>query len=94
VIEAALDGPRLLPAGVILNPYHVGGLEAFRTFGQIEFDRFALVQAPVPALLDGRKMYEHVLTGGPLNESVSFGPVKPLYCTFLSHKLLLSPLNS
>jgi hypothetical protein len=37
-------------------------------------------------------MNEHVLPGGALNESVSFGPVEPLYCALLSHKELLSPL--
>jgi hypothetical protein len=36
-------------------------------------------------------MYEHILARGPLDESVTFGSVKPLDCPFLSHNLLLSP---
>jgi hypothetical protein len=32
-------------------------------------------------------MYEHILARGPLDESVTFGSVKPLHCTFLSHVL-------
>ena len=32
-------------------------------------------------------MYEHILARGPLDESVTFGSVKPLDCPFLSHNL-------
>jgi hypothetical protein len=31
-------------------------------------------------------MNENIFPGGTLNKTVSFRPVKPLYCTFLSHK--------
>ena len=37
-------------------------------------------------------MNEYVLPGGALDESISLGPVEPLYCALLSHKELLSPL--
>jgi hypothetical protein len=37
-------------------------------------------------------MHEHIFSGRTLDEPVAFGPVKPLYSTLLSHKLLLSPL--
>jgi hypothetical protein len=36
-------------------------------------------------------MNKDIFPGGTLNKTVSFGPVKPLYCAFLSHKKLLSP---
>src|SRR5258708_1257441 len=37
-------------------------------------------------------MNENVLPGRALNETISFSPVKPLYCSLLSHKKLLSTL--
>jgi len=36
-------------------------------------------------------MDENVLPGGALDKTVALGSVKPLHCTLLSHKLLLSP---
>jgi len=38
-------------------------------------------------------MDENIFARWPLNESIAFRPVKPLYCTLLSHKKLLSPLR-
>src|SRR4051812_43030277 len=37
-------------------------------------------------------MDENVLAGRTLDESISLGAIEPLHCTFLFHKLLLSPL--
>jgi len=62
-------------------------LEAFRSLEQVELNRFALVQCAIAIFLDGGEMNENVFTRGPLDEAVSFGPVKPLYCTLLSHKV-------
>src|ERR1039458_8090434 len=98
VVLAALGSPAkqracdLLPRGAdVLHALHVSGLEAFRSLGEVEFHCLALVQAPVSVLLDSREMYEDILARRSLDESVSFGSVKPLDCTFLSHNLLLSP---
>jgi hypothetical protein len=63
----------------------VGGLEAFRSLGEVELDGFALVQTAITVLLDRRKMYEYILARGTLDESVAFGSVKPLDCSFFSH---------
>src|SRR5690349_14878604 len=60
-------------------------LEAFRPLEEIELDLFALVQGAIAVFLDGGEMDEHVLPGGPLNEAVSFGSIKPFHCTLLSH---------
>src|SRR5208337_913653 len=78
----------------VLYALDVRGLEAFRALGEVELHCLALIQAPVSVLLDSREMHEHILARGPLDESVPFGSVKPLDCTFLSHlshNLLLSP---
>jgi hypothetical protein len=90
--KAALtDG--LLRGGDVLYAHDVRGLEAFRSLGEVELDGLALIQAPVSALLDSRKMHKNILARGPLNETIALGSVKPLYCTFLSHNPLLSTTN-
>jgi hypothetical protein len=63
----------------------VGGLEAFWSLGEVELDGFALVQTAIAVLLDRRKMYEYILARGALDESVTFGSVKPLDSPFFSH---------
>src|SRR5262245_10833644 len=77
-----------------LRANHVGGLETLGALQQIELHSFALVQSAVAVLLDGREMNENVLPCGALDKSISFSPVEPLDCTLLSHKILLSPLQS
>jgi len=59
---------------------------------QIELDGFALIQRAVAVLLDGGEMNEDIFPCGPLDKTVSFSPVEPLYCSLLSHNELLSPL--
>ena len=67
-------------------------LEALGALQQIELDGFALIQRAVAVLLDGGEMNEDIFPCGPLDKTVSFSPVKPLYCSLLSHNELLSPL--
>jgi hypothetical protein len=64
---------------------YVRCLEAFRALQQVELDSFALVESAIAVFLDGGEMNEHILARGPLDESVTFGSVKPLHCAFLSH---------
>jgi len=71
----------------VLHALNVCGLEAFRSLGEVELHCLALIQASVSVLLDSREMNEHILARGTLDESVTFGSVKPLDCTFLSHNL-------
>jgi hypothetical protein len=70
----------------------VARLEPLGALQQIELHGFALVQRTITILLNRGEMNENILPSGPLNKSVSFGPVEPLYCTLLSHNELLSPL--
>jgi len=77
-LEASACGPS--------DAHVVRGLEAFGAFGEIELYRLAFVQAAISVLLDGGEVHKHVLAGGPLNEPVALGSVKPLDCTFFSHK--------
>jgi hypothetical protein len=67
-------------------------LEPLGALQQIELHGFALVQRAIAILLDGGEMNEDILTSGPLDKTVSFSPVEPLYCTLLSHNELLSSL--
>jgi len=70
----------------------VGCLETLRSLEQVELNRFAFVQRAIAVFLDCGEVNENVFACGALNEPVSLGSVKPLYCTLLSHKVLLSPL--
>ena len=67
-------------------------LEALRAFEQVELNYFTFIQRAVTVFLNGRKMNKNVFPSRALDEAVSLCPVKPLYCTLLSHKVLLSPL--
>lgn len=73
-----------------LDADHVACLEALGAFQQIELHGFAFVERAIPVLLNRGEMYEDILPGGALDKSIPFGPVKPLYCALLSHKVLLS----
>jgi hypothetical protein len=73
-------------SGLELSAADVGCLETFGAFQQVELDGLALVQSAVTVFLDSGKMNEHIFTCGPLDKTVSFCPVEPLYCTLLSHK--------
>src|SRR6185312_12132127 len=70
----------------LLDANHVACLEALGPFQQVKLDGLAFVQGPVSILLNGGKMNENVLARGSLNEAISLRPVKPLYCSLLSHK--------
>ena len=69
----------------VLCPDDVRRLKALRAFEQIKLHGFALVERTVAVLLNRGEVYKYVLPRGALDKSISFRPVEPLYCTFLSH---------
>src|SRR5579864_8527310 len=69
----------------LLAANDVGCLEAFRPLQQVELNRFSLVECPIAIFLYCGEVNENIFTSGPLNESVTLRPIKPLYCTLLSH---------
>jgi hypothetical protein len=71
---------------------YVSRLEPLGALQQIKLHGFALIQRAVTILLDGGEMNEDIFPCGPLDETISFSPVKPLHSTLLSHNELLSPL--
>src|SRR6266853_1989437 len=75
----------------LCGAHDIPRLEALRAFEQIELYGLAFIQRTITVLLDGREMHKNILTGGALDESISFRPVEPLHSTLLSHKKLLSP---
>jgi len=79
------------PAG--LDADHVARLEALGALQQIELHGFAFIERAIPVFLNGGEVYEDILPGGALDKTVPFGPVKPLNCALLSHKVLLSQLS-
>ena len=80
--------------GRALNACYVGRLKALGAFQKIELHGFAFVECAITLLLDSGEMHEDVFAGGALDKALTLGPVEPLHCTLLSHKLLLSPLTS
>ena len=86
-MRGSIQAPQhtLLHLGFELSADDVGCLEALRPLQQVKFDCFALIESAIAIFLDGGEVNENVFTRGPLDEAVSLGPVKPLYCTLLSH---------
>jgi hypothetical protein len=76
---------RLFETGRDLDRPYVLGLPAFRTLGDAELDRLALLQASEPARLDRREMHENVFAILAADKAIALGVVKPLYCS-LFHK--------
>ena len=84
--------PTLASWGWNLAAAYVRCLEAFRPFQQIELNRFALIETAIAIFLNGGEVNKNIFARGALNKPVALGPVEPLYCTLLSHKVLLSSL--
>ena len=87
-VDAGLDPgspTHVIAFGFELSADDVGCLEALRPLQQVKFDCLALIESAIAIFLDGGEVNENVFTRGPLDEAVSLGPVKPLYCTLLSH---------
>jgi len=69
--------------------HNVCGVESFGALLAFELHRIALVQGLVSIFLDSGKVYEHILPGGTLDESVSFRSIEPLHhAIFLQAKSL------
>ena len=65
--------------------HYIGGEIALGALQELELNCFTLIQGSVTVFLDRGEMDEHILSGGTLNESISFRTVEPLNCTLLSH---------
>lgn len=53
----------------------------------------AFLQAAVAVQVDGRKMYENLLTIACSDKTISFIVIKPFYCTNTKHKRAPSSIN-
>jgi hypothetical protein len=69
----------------LCRPDDVRRLKAFGALQQIKLHGLTLIERAVAVLLDRGEVHEHIFPRGALDESISFRPVKPLDCTFLSH---------
>ena len=76
-----------------LERLDIFSLQALRTLGDVELHRLALLQALETAGLNSREMHENVLAGLPANKAVTFGVVKPLYCSLFCHVDTRVPFN-
>src|SRR4051812_45451446 len=68
-----------------LNSANVLGLQTFGSLLYLELHFRALIQRAIAARLNGRKMDEHIVPAGALDESVALRGVKPLHCAFFLH---------
>jgi hypothetical protein len=73
-----------------LQGANVLSLPALRSFGDLELNALALLQAAKTTSLDGREMHENILAGLPADEAVALSVVKPLDCSLFCHLLLVS----
>src|SRR6516164_4937232 len=69
----------------VSEPDYVLGLQPFRPLLDLELHLRAFIQAAIPVRLDCRKMYEHVIAAGTLDESIALCCVKPLHNSFFLH---------
>ena len=65
----------------LLDPFDVLGLPAFWPFDYVELDLLTFLKAAESTGLNGREVYEHVLAVLAADKSITFGVVKPLYCS-------------
>jgi len=65
----------------LLDSLYVLGLPPFRAFNYVEADLLTFLQAAESIRLNGREVYEHVLAVLAADETITFGVVKPLYCS-------------
>src|SRR5947207_6875832 len=96
MLEGSASGREAYPNSCVLGrnlaAADVRCLKAFRPLQQIELNRLALVKAAIAIFLNSGEVNKNIFARGPLNKHIALGPVEPLYCTLLSHKVLLSPL--
>ena len=64
-----------------LRRLYILGLPALGAFDHIELDLLTFLQAAESIGLNGREVYEHVLPILAADETITFGVVKPLYCS-------------
>ena len=66
---------------VVLDAFDVLCLPAFGAFYYVELNLLTFLQTAETIRLDGREMYEYILTILTADKSIALGIVKPLYCS-------------
>src|ERR1700730_6950430 len=77
--------------GCHLDRLNVLGLPALLAFGHVELHLLPFLQAAEAASLNSGEMHENILPILTTDEAITFGVVKPLYCS-LFHLMFLFPL--
>jgi len=60
-------------------------LQTLGTLLHLEFHLRAFIQRTVAVRLNRRKMDEYIVTAGPLDETIAFCGIEPLYDAFFLH---------
>jgi hypothetical protein len=74
-----------------LPPNYVDSVQSLRSLLAFEVNRITLIQRSKTFLLNGGIVNEDIFSRGTLDETISFGPVKPLHNTTFCHNLPLVP---
>ena len=74
-----------------LDSLYVLGLPPFRAFDYVKLHLLTFLQAAESIALNGREVNEHVLAVLAADETITFGVVKPLYCSCF-HGVAFVPL--
>jgi hypothetical protein len=69
-----------------LEGLDVRGLQALRSFGDLEFNRLAVIQRLIAISHNRGEMHEHIFSTLALDETEALAGVKPLHCSlFFTH---------
>jgi hypothetical protein len=73
-----------------LEGLDVRGLQALRSFGDLEFNRLAVIQRLIAISHNRGEMYENIFSTLALDETEALAGVKPLHCSlFFTHCVTL-----
>ena len=75
----------------LLDGLNILGLPPLGAFDYIELHLLTFLQAAESIGLNGREVYKHILAVLTADETITFGVVKPLYCSCF-HGIALFPL--
>ena len=90
-------GRRLSDPGWFLELHYVGRLEALRAPDDFELDRRSFLKATVTVSLDRRKVDENIFATLPLDKTIPFAGIEPLYgslLTIVTHVYFCSLIDS
>src|SRR6266568_487286 len=69
----------------LCHSVHVSRAQAFGPLRAFKLNGLTLIEGLVAVFQDGGEMNKHILSAGPLDESVTLGSIEPLHYTLFFH---------